>query len=156
MPRKTKLPQGITGDVEAMTMVTVNTKGGSMTATLKKALRETLGEIGGRLTAAAVQFATGQAILLLSPSGDSSSIAPVRVHRIGKNRFEIELDTGEDEEIDNVTAAFLQLKQDQFEKGELVLMPSVNADQWRIETEENMDAARRAMRVLEDKSEPVE
>ncbi len=156
MPKKLELTQVITGDVEAITVVTVNTKGGSMTATLKKALREKLGEFGGRLTGAAVQFATGQAILLLSPSGGSSSIAPVRVHRIGKNRFEIELATGEDEEIDNVTAAFLQLKQDQFEKGELALMPSVNADQWRIETEENMDAARRAMRVLEDKAEPVE
>lgn len=155
MPKKLELTQVITGDVEAITVVTVNTKGGSMTATLKKALREKLGEIGGRLTAAAVQFATGQAILLLSPSGDSSSIAPVRVHRIGKNRFEIELDTGEDEEIDNVTAAFLQLKQDQFEKGKLALMPPVNADQWRTETEKSMDAARRAMRVLEDKAKSV-
>lgn len=156
MPKKFDSMQFITGDVEAMTEVTVNTKGGSMTATLKKPLREKLGELGGRMTAASVRFATGQAMLLLSPGGGASSAAPVHVHRIGENRFEIELETGADEEIDDVTAAFLELKKNQFIKGELELMPPVNADQWRAEMDEKMGDARRAIGALEGKADSVD
>ncbi len=139
--------QLIVGDVEAMTEVTVNTKGGSMTATLKKALRERLGSLAGGLAGAAVQFTTGQAVVLLSPGGEGAG-GQVRVYRIGKNRFEIELDTGEDEEVDDVTAAFLQIKRSQFIKGELELLPPVSAAQRRAESDARLEPGRRAIAAL--------
>ncbi len=139
----------ITGDVVVTTDVTVNTKGGSMTATLKKSLREKLGESGGRLLAATMEFATGQSIVLLSGSSGTAELnAPVHVRRIGRNRFEVELQTGEDEEIDEVTAAFLRLKKDQFEKGKLQLTAPVTASGWRVAVADKFHAADVAMRKV--------
>src|ERR1700681_2708531 len=110
MPRKTQ-PSAILGDVVAREDVTVNTKGGSMTATLKKPLREKLGELGTSLSGAAVEFASGQAVVLLSRvPGAANADLPVRVRKVGLNRFEIGIESDDDEEVDEVTAAFLRLK----------------------------------------------
>lgn len=140
------------GDVEAASEVTVNTKGGSMTATLKKGLRERLGQVFGRLAGGVLQFETGQSLLLLSP-GAGAGLASVRVQRIGRNRFEIELDTHENEEVDEVTAAFLRLKQAQFVNDELTLLPPVDADELRAEADRDMAEARAAMARLQAEPE---
>ena len=146
MPKEVELTQAIVGDIVAAMDVTINTKGGSMTATLRKALRDKLGELGDHLSAAALQFATGQAILLLrAGTGSATSSPPVRVRRLGKNRFEIELETGDDEDIDEVTVAFLRLKEDQFKKGILALSEAATADEWRAEMDRKLDIAKAAM-----------
>lgn len=127
MPESAEL-HPITGDVAATADVTINTKGGSTTATLRKALRDRLGRLGDQMAGAAVEFATGQALVLLSGGSGAADAAPVRVRKIGRNRFEIELEVEEDEEVDEVTAAFLRLKKDQFERGLLNLSAPMTAD----------------------------
>lgn len=133
----------ITGDVTAATEVTINTKGGSMTAILKKVLRDQLGRLGNHLPAAVLQFTGGPAVVLMSSGAGESCL---RVHRLGGNRFEIELDAGDDEEVDDLTVAFLRLKESQFKAGNLLLMAPVTADDWRAEMDEKLKAARRAAR----------
>lgn len=139
------------GDIAVAADVTVNSKGGSMTATLKKALREKLGDLGEQLAGAALQFTTGQAIVLLSTAGGGVQ-APIRVQRTGRNRFEIELEAGGDDEVDEVTAAFLSLKKQQFVSGDLKLMTPVTAQQLKAEADEQMAAAREAVATLTARS----
>src|SRR3954469_3072009 len=127
-------PGLIVGDVETSTDVRVNTKGGSLTAILKKNLREQLGAIGETLAGAALRFGGGETLLLLS-NADAAPGGRLRVLRVGKNRFEIELDSDTDDEVDGLTAAFLRVKQQQFVDGSLELMPPIGADQWRAEME---------------------
>lgn len=128
------------GDVVALTEITVDRRSGSLRATLKKELQERLGPIGNQLTAAALQFASGPSAVLLCGTGGGAAVA-IGVHRVGANRYEIELETGEDTEVDDVTAAFLVLKIDQFKKGRLPLLPAVTADEWQEEMDEKFRAA---------------
>ena len=151
MPKEVDLSHAIVGDVVAVTEVTVNTKGGSMTAILKKVLRERLGRLGNHLPAAVLQFTSGPSLVLLS-SGTGESC--LRVHRMGENRFEIALDDGEDEEVDDLTAAFLRLKESQFKAGSLPLMAPVTADEWRADMDEKLKNARRAARALSSAGTP--
>lgn len=139
-------PSVIIGDVVATAEVRVNTKGGSMTATLKKPIRERLGEIGSRLVAAAVEFTAGQPVLLLSPGASAGSL-PLRVRRVSERLFEIELGSGEEDEVDEVTAAFLRLKQSRFVTDDLDLAPPVSGDQWRAEMDGKTAHARRAVQA---------
>jgi hypothetical protein len=145
MPRKAQ-PSAILGDVVAREDVTINTKGGSMTATLKKPLREKLGELGASLSAAAVEFASGQAVVLLSRvPGAANTDLPVRVRKVGLNRFEIGIESDGDEEADEVTAAFLRLKKDLFGKGRLRLLEPVTAAEWRAEMDAKVAAVEAAL-----------
>lgn len=137
---KTRDPLPIVGDVVVATEVSVNTKGGSLSTTLRKGIRETLGDVGDRLTAASLQFASGESVVLLGGTAGSGATS-VRVSRVGVNRFEIELENGEEEEIDDLTAAFLMLKTDQFRKGRLALTDPVTADEWRAEMDRKWKAA---------------
>jgi hypothetical protein len=143
MPEKQELP--FTGDVVARADLTINTKGGSTTAILKKAIRERLGALGQHLPAAALEFSTGQAIVLLAGNTASQeSWLPVRVCRVGRNRFEIAIETDASEEVDEVTAAFLRLKRDQFAKGTLRLVGPVTAEEWRADMDRQIGAAEAA------------
>jgi hypothetical protein len=138
----------ITGDIAAAADVTINTKGGSVTATLKKSLRETLGELSGHLTGAAVRFASGQAIVLLASASRGAEASPAfRVRKISRNRFEITLEADDEEEVDEVTAAFLRLKKDQFEKGKLRLSERMSAADWRRKTAEELADAEALMKT---------
>ncbi|MDE8652825.1 hypothetical protein [Novosphingobium album (ex Liu et al. 2023)] len=134
----------ITGDIAAAADVTVNSKGGSATATLKKVLRDRLGRMGNHLSGAALQFANGQAIVLLAGAAtDAPAAGEVRVRQTGRNRFEIELDEDGADEIDEVTASFLRLKKDQFEKGQLKLSAPMSASDWKSKTDQELAEARR-------------
>ena len=146
MPGQKQTPP-IAGDIAAAADVAVNTKGGSLSATLKKPLRDTLGEVGDHLAGAALQFESGQAVVLLSAGPGGAASRPVHVSRVGRNRFEIEIDSGEDEAIDDVTAAFLALKIDQFKKGQLDLLPAVTAEDWQAETDDAFKAAEAAAKA---------
>lgn len=147
MPRKAQ-PSAILGDVAAREDITINTKGGSMTATLKKPLREKLGELGASLSAAALEFASGQAVVLLSRvPGAANTDRPVRVRKVGLNRFEIGIESDGDEEADEVTAAFLRLKKDLFGKGKLRLSAPVTAAEWRAEMDAKVAAVEAALEL---------
>lgn len=124
------LPSRITGDVDVVTDVTVSMKGGSLTAILRKVLRERLGKIGTKLSAAALDLGDGQGLVLLSPGAGGPSI---HIQRTGAHRFEIDLCSDEDEEVDEITAAFLRLKVDQFAKDGLDLSEPISAKEWRQE-----------------------
>jgi len=117
----------IVGDVAASADVTVNSKGGSVTATLKKALRDQLSQKTGPLAGAALRFATGEAVVLLTGAG----AAPVRVRRTGDNRFEIELQGDVEESVDAMTDAFLTLKKEAFRLGKLELSEPMTLEEWR-------------------------
>lgn len=143
----------ISGDVAIMANVTLNTKGGSTTAIIKKPLRDRLGKVGDHLAAATLEFATGQALILLMGAipGVPKGRAPLRVRRTGRNRFEIELESDGDAEIDEVTAAFLRLKKHLFEKGKLRLSEAVTAEEWRTAMDKKIAVAEAAMKKVEAK-----
>ncbi len=143
MPRQKKR-LAFVGDIAAMSDVSVNTSGGSLNATLKKGIRETLGEFGDHLTAAVLQFSNDQGVVLLGGGLGTSDASSVRVSKISKNRFEIELDVGDHEEIDDITAAFLMLKVDQFKRNRLNLLPAVTAEDWQAEMDEKFRTAKAA------------
>lgn len=138
----------IVGDIDVKTDISVSTKGGSLNATLKKEIRERLGKFEGHLTAAALQFSDDQAVVLLCGGSGASAASSLRVRRISKNRFELELDTGDHEEIDDITAAFLMLKIEQFKRSKLDLLPAVTAEDWQEEMDEKFKAAEAATKTL--------
>ncbi len=137
MPAKTPAP-AILGDVQAVADIAVHVGSGSLTATLKKPLREALGAVGPHLAAAALRFEAGPSVVLLGAPGEVA----LRVQRTGPNRFEIALETGGDVEIDDVTAAFLALKLDQLKNNALDLIEPVTAAELRAETAAKRAAAR--------------
>ena len=133
-------PIEFTGDVDATSSASVSTKGGSLTTTLKKPIREKLGDVAsGQLSAATLSFGTEASVVLLGTGIDGA--CRVRVSRVAKNRFEIELDDGDDDTVDDLTAAFLTLKAQQFKEGAMALRGPYTADEWLAEIDE---AARQA------------
>ncbi|MEO2039962.1 hypothetical protein D6851_04135 [Altericroceibacterium spongiae] len=141
----------ITGDIAASADVTINTKGGSVTAILKKSLRDRLGALSDHLAGAALQFASGQSVLLLAGAGSGALAGAVRVRKTGQNRFEIVLDGDEAEEIDEVTATFLRLKKDQFEKGLLNLSEPMTAVDWRKQMDADLADVREVLAEVDQK-----
>ena len=142
----TALRTAITGDIAAAADVTVNTKGGSVTATLKKSLRDRLGDVTDHLAGAALQFAPGQSVVLLAGAMvGAAAHMELRVRRTGRNRFEIELEDDGAEEVDEVTAAFLRLKKDQFGKGLLKLSEPMTSADWRKKMDIELAEARKLM-----------
>ena len=139
----------ITGDIAASADVTINTKGGSVTAILKKSLRDRLGALSDHLAGAALQFASGQSVLLLAGSG--ALAGAVRVRKTGQNRLEIVLDGDDAEEIDEVTATFLRLKKDQFEKGLLNLSEPMTAVDWRKQMDADLADVREVLAEVDKK-----
>ncbi|MBL8443374.1 MAG: hypothetical protein JNK52_04945 [Zoogloeaceae bacterium] len=135
-------PVPIVGEDLLFTELTVNSKGGAMTAILKKAIRESLGEVGSRLGAASLTFDTGASVVLLTGASDANAASTqVRVSRLGKNRFMLDLETGESEEVDEMTDAFVRLKIEQFKLGRLDLLPAITADEWQVEMDERFRRA---------------
>lgn len=135
-------PVLIVGEGLVFTELTVNTKGGAMSAILKKAIRESLGEVGGRLGAASLTFDSGPSIVLLTGANVADAAATqVRVSRVGKSRFVVDLETGDAAEIDEMTDAFIRLKIEQFKREQLELLPAVTADEWQAEMDEKFRTA---------------
>lgn len=126
MQQKARLTP-ISGDVNVVADIRVNVKGGSMSAILRKPIRESLGEVADHLCAATVDFGDGSGIVLLRADGD----APVFVRSLGAKRFEVTLENEDDEEVDELTAAFLRLKLDQFKKGAVRLSHPYTAESFR-------------------------
>ena len=123
----------IVGDVAVTSDVTLNTKGGSVTATLRKSLAQRLGEARTRLSGAALQFSNGQAMVILAGGGEAK-LKSFHVRRVSQDRFEIALEDSEAVELHTVAAAFLRLKVDQFQRDVLELSDPKSADEWRRKT----------------------
>lgn len=138
-------PMPITGDIAASSDVTVNTKGGSMTATLRKPLRDLLPDKMGHLSGAALEFEGGEAVVILAGSTKRyHSPTGVQVRRVSRNIFEIEMETedGKSEEVDVVTAAFLTIKEKQLARGTLRLSDPMSAEGWRAKTDAELAEVR--------------
>jgi hypothetical protein len=135
--------QKISGDVSASTDVTVNTKGGSTTATLRKDLREQLGDLGDHLLGATVRLGGDLSALIMVP--DRPGQGNVRVQRSGRNRFEVVLDDDGAAE-DPLLDAFLRVKVAQFTAGQLDLTAPMSVDGWQ---------ERRARREAEAEARPA-
>jgi hypothetical protein len=134
------------GDIAVASEACVGTKGGSLAATFKQAIRDRLGALPeGQLTAAVLTFAAGHSVVRLG--GGSETAQCLRVSRVGRNRFEIELDDGEDDTVDDLTAAFLTLKAQQLKDGSARLRGPVDADTWLAEID---DVTRRAKASSDD------
>lgn len=131
MERKQRL-KPISGDVNVVEDIRVNVKGGSMSAILRKPIRERLGDITNHVCAATVDFEDGSGIVLLRAEQD----APVFVRSLGAKRFEITLGSNDDEEVDELTAAFLRLKADQFTKGLVRLSRPYTVESFRALVDE--------------------
>jgi hypothetical protein len=131
--------------------LTVNSKGGSMTVTLKKPLRELLGQTNGHVTAFSLTFAPGKsAVVLMGP--DVADATEVR--QLGSGAFEISFET-EAREVDTLTAAFIRLQIDQLEKEKLPLTEPQTADQWSAEMRSKIKPLREALERLSPKSPRV-
>src|SRR5690606_19156299 len=95
------------GDVDAQSVLKVNRKGGSITATLKKAITDHLNLSDDHLVAAVVDLGLDRTILLL---GADPLPGDLQVIRRGGNSVEIVADDDGDVEVDPITEAFLALK----------------------------------------------
>jgi hypothetical protein len=135
----------IIGDIAASADVTIHTKGGSVTATLKKPLRDTLGALQDHHPGAALQFANGQSVVLLVGASNEPQGGAFRVHRINSNRYEIVFEDESEQDVDPVTAAFLHLKSDQFRKGMLRLSEPMTAEDWRKQTSRDLEEVAEAL-----------
>lgn len=123
-----KVGAGIEGDVASTANVATSTKGGSLTVTLKRDLRDLLDIAARRLSGAVLTFAAFGAthsMVLLGGAGDRYT-----VRRISPKRYEIELKDGPEDVVDEMTAAFLSVKQAQFKQGRLDLADPIDADGW--------------------------
>lgn len=140
----------IEGDVTAAEDVTINKKGGSLTAILKKSLREQLGAVEEPLMGAALQFDTGQSVVVLSRKpGTAAGGATVQVRKVGPNRFQLSLGDESAQEVDPVTAAFVQLKIDLFAKGKLQLSDPYTAESWGAVMDRRLAPAKAARTALQ-------
>lgn len=136
----------ISGDIAAASDVTVNVKGGSVTATLKKALRDKLRNIERGFAGAALQFADGNVLVLLGETGDEQAPG-YKVRRLGPYRFELELEIEHDEEIGEVEAAFLRLKRNQFVHDRLDITAPVTAEEYEASVNQRLASVRAARMV---------
>lgn len=116
----------ILGDV-VVHPVTVNQKGGSLTATLKKALRADWTVASGRLHGARMEFGNGVACVLMAPEvAGTIDISTPRFHvtQVSPSRFQVDL-LGEDTPtMEPMTAALLSILKEQIKAGRRKLVPA--------------------------------
>jgi hypothetical protein len=142
----------ITGDVTAIDRANLTRKGGSLTATLRKSVRAGLGD-ADELAAAAVDLGDGHSVLLLS--GAAAGAQGLRVRKTGPHRVELLLETDQATEIDDLTAAFLRLRVEQYQRGRLTLSPPVDAAAWRLEMAATAAALETVAASVVQPDEPV-
>ena len=120
----------IVGDVPIQS-VTVNTKGGSVSAILKQGIRGSLDEQNFGF-GAKMEFEHGVSCVLVAPGmvrlgalddGTASAhSAKFRVKRLSSNSYIVELEDKEAEEIDPMTKAVLTILEDQLRTGKTKIL----------------------------------
>lgn len=115
----------ISGDV-VVDDVTVNQKGGSLTATLKKMLRTNLNTAAGYLLGARMDFAGGTSCVLMTPAleAEDSAARQLRVTRVSPHRFLVDLVEEDEATVDPMTEALLVLLQQQVTAGGREIAPA--------------------------------
>lgn len=119
MTSQTVRASSIVGDV-ILDEVNVNQKGGSLTATLKKTIRNGLSVAAGHLDGALLQFEEGVACVLMASSitqDDHNEPHRFRVTRVSPQRFVVDLVDEQAPTVDPVTQAVLLLLQEQIKEG---------------------------------------
>jgi hypothetical protein len=106
----------ISGDV-VVHAVTVNQKGGSLTATLKKPLRADWTVASGRLHGARMEFADGVACVLMAPEAEGTI-------DISTPRFQIDLLGKDTPTMEPMTAALVAILQEQIKAGQRNIVPA--------------------------------
>ena len=130
-----------TGEITAQDELSANSKGGSLAAVLKRSITHALG-IGdaqataegeaksiGRLTAATVEIDGLHRLLIMAPQGVRSGTT-YRVRRTGKASVEITLEDDNEFEVDEVMAAFVELKRRLLLDGKVKLTAPMTADEF--------------------------
>ena len=131
----------IVGDVKSVSVKVV--KGGHLAAEIKP-LAKGVTVRNDRLEGAALQFASGAPVVLLS--GHDSGGEALSVKRAGANRYVIAREGPKDVKVDSVEAAFLRLKIEQFASGELNLSSAMTAKTWGGLARERAEPAIQAMK----------
>lgn len=138
-------PIQIMGDIAASSEVNTSRKGGSMTVTLKKPVRAGFGETQSHLRAATLQFDAGPELVLIGGRAERDNA--VHVRKTGDNTFEITLETGAEAPVDDMTAAFLRLRIEQFRRNELALSAPIDADAWDADLAEKTSRFQAAISI---------
>ncbi|MFT4100628.1 MAG: hypothetical protein QM674_06240 [Burkholderiaceae bacterium] len=129
MPLSAKPPSShfaasVSGDV-TVEQTRLNTKGGSMTATLKKTLRAAFDQGTDMAVGARLDFGTLGSLVLLAPGGAEGAqqhLGHIRVTRMHDRRFMVDLVDDGAEINDPMTQAFLTMIVEQFKRGERALV----------------------------------
>lgn len=120
------------GEISAQDDLRTNTKGGSITAILKKGLATAFGLVDARgaqtqtLAAAAVQIDSAHRLLLMTVK--ESFGTAIQVRRTGKHSVELSVSEEETDEIDEVATSFIEIKKKLFAQGRLNLTAPMDAD----------------------------
>lgn len=114
------------------TEISLNRKGGSLTATLKKALTSNLTAftLKDKVIGTAIPLADGDGLILLSSLVDEED-PDVRMVKVAPNRFEILIGEQDEVELDAVSTALLQLKELELTSGRAQISEPVTAQDIR-------------------------
>lgn len=113
----------VSGDV-TVEQTRLNTKGGSLTATLKKGLRAAFDQGSDTAVGARLDFGSLGSLVLLAPGaeGDQQPLGHIRMTRMHDRRFVLDLVDDSVAAGDPMTQAFLTMVIEQFKKGERTLV----------------------------------
>ena len=111
------------------TEISLNRKGGSLTATLKKALTDQVSAFSGisKMYGAAIPLEDGDGLVVLSTLVDEDD-PQVTMRRVSENRYEIVVGEEETVSLDPVTLALLNLKEAEIASGRAELAEKTTDD----------------------------
>ncbi len=146
MPKKSQSPT-FTGAIAAQASVRVSHKDGALVLTLDESLAVRLGHSEESLSATTVELGDGRAVLLIASEKEDG---PILVTRRGE-AIEVcapNATDGVDDDfvVDDVTEAFLLLKQRLYERGELELLGPLSAEDFLALGAERFEAIERRLR----------
>lgn len=134
----------IVGDVASTSDVRLEANGMFVTASLNRKMGSPLLKQGkfAHYTGARVDLDNGNFVIL---SGEPKKGNDVVVRRVGKNSVYISMSGGDVVEVDDVEAAFLRLKLNDFSRGEVELSGPMTASEWRGSIGPRLSEARRML-----------
>lgn len=133
----------IVGDVTSTADVKVDGVGKNASAKLPLHILGSIKAPVAGLLGATFRFDDGQSVVIVSTKDPGAE--PLSVRKVSGDLFEISRGPARTVEVDDVEAAFLQLKVGQFSGGKLELGSPQNAGQWSKSMQERLASARRTM-----------
>ncbi len=142
------------GEIGVQDELSTNAKGGSITVTLKRRIAMALGMANvaaapalpaksatSRLAAVTVEIDEANTLLLMTTQ-ESMHSSKFCVRRTGKHSIDISVENQDDDEIDEVAAAFIELKRQQYMDGQLALTTPMTADEFEAMSDAAFEAAK--------------